>query len=228
MLGRVRRLVGGVTGVIKVDIWSDVQCPWCYIGKTKFEAGVRAFGGEVRVTYHSFELAPDTPLEFDGTSADYLVRQKGLALDQVNQMLDRVTRIAADAGLDLRFDRAHQTNTVKAHELLHFAKANGKQLEMVGRLFAAYFTEGHHVGKTEELTALAAEIGLDPTAARAALDERQYLPAVKADVRRASALGIHGVPFFVFDDRYGVSGAQEVETFVAVLEQVRDARKVDA
>jgi predicted DsbA family dithiol-disulfide isomerase len=217
-----------VTEKIKVDIWSDVQCPWCYIGKTKFEAGVRAFGGDVHVTYHSFELAPDTPLDFDGTSADYLVQRKGLPLAQVNEMLERVTGIAADAGLDLRFDLAHQTNTIKAHELLHFAKANGKQLEMVGRLFVAYFTEGHHVGQTDELVALAAELGLDPAAARAALDERRYLAAVKADVRRASGLGIHGVPFFVFDDKYAVSGAQEAQTFAAVLEQVRDARKVDA
>jgi predicted DsbA family dithiol-disulfide isomerase len=215
-----------VSDVIKVDIWSDVQCPWCFIGKRKFEAGVAAFGGEVDVEYHSFELAPDTPVDFDGTTADYLMQRRGLSRAQIGPMLDRVTGIAAAVGLEFRFDDVHQTNTIKAHELLHFAKAEGRQLELAERLFQAYFTEGRHVGRTEELASLAADIGLDRDAATEALTTNRYLADVKADVAQARAYGINGVPFFVFDGTYGVSGAQEPETFADVLEQVRE-RKVD-
>ncbi|MCY7411546.1 MAG: DsbA family protein, partial [Salinibacterium sp.] len=123
-----------MTEPIKVDIWSDVQCPWCYIGKRKFEAGAAQFGGEVEVEYHSFELAPDTPVDFEGTTADYLSTRKGMPLAQVEQMMERVTAIANTVGLDYDFDRVHQTNTVLSHELLHFAKSKGRQLEMKERL----------------------------------------------------------------------------------------------
>ena len=210
--------------MIKVDIWSDVQCPWCYIGKRKFEAALEEFDGEVEVEYHSFELAPDTPVDFDGSTADYLMQRRGLGAGQVAQMLARVTSIAEGVGLDFRFDDVHQTNTVKAHELLHFAKAHGRQLELAERLFKAYFTEGHHVGRSEELADLAAEVGLDRAEALAALEANTYLAAVKADMAQAQEYGINAVPFFVFDGTYGVSGAQEASTFASVLAQVRDEK----
>ncbi len=205
---------------IKVDIWSDVQCPWCYIGKRNFENGLAASGAEVDVEYHSFELAPDTPLDFVGTPADYLARRKGLPAAQVAQMLDRVTGIAARAGLEYNFDIVHQVNTVRAHELLHFAKSQGRQLELFERLFRAYFTEGHNLGRVDELVALAAEVGLDAGEAQRALSENTYLPAVKADVRQAARYGINGVPFFVFDSTYGISGAQPAEAFTEVLREI--------
>jgi len=209
-----------MSDVIKVDIWSDVQCPWCYIGKRKFEAGVADAGVPVAVEYHSFELAPDTPLDFVGSPTDYLVSRKGITRERAVQMNDHVTALAAELGLEYHLDTAQQVNTVRAHELTHFAKAEGRQLEMVERLFRAYFTEGHHIGSVDELASFAADVGLDAAKAERALAENTYLPYVKADVRRAAGYGIHGVPFFVLDDTYGVSGAQSPETFSAVLSRI--------
>lgn len=214
-----------VSEPIKVDIWSDVQCPWCYIGKRKFEAGAAQFGGDVEVEYHSFELSPDTPVDFDGTPVDYLSQRKGLPVDQVEKMLERVTGIASSVGLDYDYDHVHQTNTVKAHELIHYAKAHGRQLDMKERLLKAYFVDGRHVGRVEDLADLAAEVGLDRADVVRALESNQYLADVKADVALATEYGIQGVPFFVIDGKYGVSGAQDAETFANVLTQVRTERE---
>ena len=214
-----------VSSPVKVDIWSDVQCPWCYIGKRKFEAGSAAFGGEVDVEYHSFELAPDTPVDFDGSPVDYLSQRKGIPVEQVAQMLANVTGIAASVGLDYDYEHVHQTNTIKAHELLHYAKARGRQLDMKERLLKAYFVDGRHVGRVEDLADLAAEIGLDRDEAVRVLTNETYLVDVKADVARAVAYGIQGVPFFVIDGTYGVSGAQDATTFAKVLEQARTERE---
>jgi predicted DsbA family dithiol-disulfide isomerase len=209
---------------IKVDIWSDVQCPWCYIGKRKFEAGAAQFGGDVEVEYHSFELAPDTPVDFDGSPKDFLSQRKGIPLDQVDTMLDRVTGIAKSVGLDYDYDHVHQTNTIKAHELLHFAKSKGLQLEMKEALLKAYFVDGGHVGRIADLADLAATVGLDPEEVVAVLEDETYLADVKADVAQAQAYGIQGVPFFVIDGKFGVSGAQEAAAFADVLEQARAER----
>ena len=214
-----------VSDPIKVDIWSDVQCPWCYIGKRKFETAVAGFDGEVDVEYHSFELAPDTPVDFDGTPKDYLAQRKGISPDQVDQMLERVTGIAAGVGLDYDYDHVHQTNTVKAHELIHYAKSQGRQLDMKERLLKAYFIDGRHVGRIEDLADLASEIGLDRAEVVRVLTDNTYLSDVKADVALAQEYGIQGVPFFVFDGKYGVSGAQEAATFANVLEQVSSERE---
>ena len=204
---------------VKVDIWSDVQCPWCYIGKRKFERGVEMFGGDVEVEFHSFELSPDTPVDFDGTPVEYLSQRKGMPIDQVEQMLNNVTDIAASVGLDYDYDSVKQTNTVRAHELLHFAKAHGKQHEMKERLLRAYFIEGQHIGRIDDLVALAAEVGLDPDEAREALEQQTYLADVKADVAQAREYGINGVPFYVINGKYGVSGAQNPEVFAQALAQ---------
>ena len=212
---------------ITVDIWSDVACPWCYIGKRKFEAGLADFAGrdDVEVTYHSFELAPDTPVDFDGSEIDFLVRHKGMPAGQVRQMLDQVSAIADDVGLRYNFDALLHTNTRKAHELLHYAKQQGKQLEMAERLFAAYFSEGRHLGRDEELAELGADVGLDRGAIENVLAAGDYVSAVDADIAQAREYGINGVPFFVIDGRYGVSGAQAPETFTSVLERARDEVK---
>ena len=209
---------------IKVDIWSDVQCPWCYIGKRKFESGVEAFGRPVEVEYHSFELAPDTPVDFDGSPVDYLSARKGIPVDQVHEMLARVTGIAAEVGLDYHFDEVHQTNTRKAHELLHFAKAHGKQSEVKELLLKAYFVEGAHVGKLETLADIAAEAGLDRADILRSLEHGEFADAVEADVQQAVAFGIQGVPFYVIDGKYGISGAQPAEVFVQALEQALSER----
>ena len=152
---------------LKIDVWSDIACPWCYIGKRRLEAGLEAFGARsgavpVTVEYHSFQLAPDTPVEFDGSAVDFLVGHKGIPEGQARAMIGRVTSIAESVGLRYDFDALRHTNTVKAHQLLHYAKARGVQAEMKERLLRAYFTEGRHVGREEELAALAGDVGLDP------------------------------------------------------------------
>ncbi len=214
-----------MTDAIKVDIWSDVQCPWCYIGKRKFEAGAEQFGGDVEVEYHSFELAPDTPVDFDGTPMDYLAERRGLAPEQAQEMLARVTGIAKSVGLDYDYDHVHQTNTVISHELIHFAKSKGRQLEMKERLLKAYFVNGEHVGRIPDLVEIAVELGYDRDEVTEALESHRFLADVKADVEQAQAYGINGVPFFVIDGKYGVSGAQEAETFANVLTQVASEKE---
>ena len=212
-----------VSEPIKIDIWSDIACPWCYIGKRHLEGGIAALGAdapEVEIEYHSFELAPDTPVDFEGSEIDFLAHHKGLPAAQVEGMLERVTGIAAAAGLDYDFDALRHTKTLKAHELLHFAKSEGRQLELAERLFRAYFTEGRHLGRVDELVALAAEVGLDADDARRALESGRYASAVQADIAQAGAYGFQGVPFFVIDGKYGVSGAQPAEVFSQVLTQV--------
>ncbi|KAA9154723.1 DsbA family oxidoreductase [Microbacterium lushaniae] len=210
---------------IKIDVWSDIACPWCYIGKRNLERGLAevaadADAPQVEVEYHSFELSPDTPVDFEGSQVDYLSQHKGISREQAEQMLERVTGVAAEAGLAYRFDLLQHTNTVKAHELLHFAKAHGRQLEMVERLMSAYFIEGRHLGRTDELASLAAEVGLPADEARAALESQRHLGDVRADQEQAAAYGINGVPFFVIDGQYGVSGAQPPSAFAQITRQL--------
>jgi predicted DsbA family dithiol-disulfide isomerase len=216
---------------IKIDVWSDIACPWCYIGKRRLEAGVASYverqdAAPVEIEYHSFELAPDTPVDFEGNEVDFLVRHKRMSEDQVRSLLERVARIAADEGLHYDFDAVRHTNTVKAHQLLHYAKARGLQLEAKERLLRAYFVEGRHVGRAEDLAVLASEIGLDGEDVLRSLNADEYLAAVRADGRTAMEYGIQGVPFFVIDDRYGVSGAQPARVFTEALTQAAADREV--
>ena len=208
---------------LKVDVWSDVQCPWCYIGKRKFERGVELFGEPVEVEFHSYQLAPDSPVDFDGSHLDYLASKFGMPEAQVEEMLTNVSGIAADVGLNYDFDSVQQTNTTRAHELLHLAKQHGLQDALNERLMRAYFIEGRHIGHVDELVTLAGEAGLDPVEAQAALDDGRYAAAVDADIAQAQAYGITGVPFFVIDGRLGVPGAQSPDVFASALEQARDS-----
>jgi len=222
-----------MTDAIKIDVWSDIACPWCYIGKRNLERGLSAASADddapvVEVEFHSFELSPDTPVDFEGGETDYLSQHKGISAGQAREMLDRVSGVAKDAGLEYRFDLLKHTNTVKAHELLHFAKENGRQAELAERLMSAYFTQGRHLGREDELVALAGDVGLDPDAARDALRTERYLRAVRADQAQASAYGINGVPFFVIDGKYGVSGAQPAEAFSQIIRQVWAEHRVPA
>jgi predicted DsbA family dithiol-disulfide isomerase len=211
-----------MSDVLKIDVWSDIACPWCYVGKRRFAEGVRRYheqGGtrEVEIEYHSFELSPDTPVDFAGTEVDFLVGHKQMPAAQVRQMLAQMTDLAAAEGLDYDFDSLQHTNTLKAHELLHLAKAHGVQEAMKERLLSAYFVEGKHVGRVENLADLAAEVGLDRDLVVAELTAGTYGPAVAADIEQAHQLGIRGVPFFVIDHKYGVSGAQSPDLFAEAL-----------
>ena len=212
-----------MTQNIRVDIWSDVACPWCYIGKRKFEAAAeqfRAQGGEVEVEYHSYLLDPSMPVDYEGSQIDYLANRKGMPVEQVKEMSDRITEIAK--AVDLHYDFEHQimTNTVLAHQLIHFAKAHGKQAEMKERLFKAYFVEGKHVGRVDALADLAEEVGLNRAEVMTALEAETYRPDFDADVAQAQAYGISGVPFFVLNGKYGISGAQETATFLEALTNI--------
>jgi predicted DsbA family dithiol-disulfide isomerase len=214
---------------IKVDVWSDIACPWCYIGKRKLEAGIEAYATQpntppVEIEYHSFELSPDTPVEFEGDEIDFLKKHKGVSAEQAREMLQRVTGIAESVGLHYDYDALQHANTVKAHELIHYAKSHGLQLEAKERLLRAYFEEGRNVGRIEDLADLATEIGLDRDDVVRSLTENEFLPAVRADQRQAIEYGIQGVPFFVIDGKYGVSGAQDAATFAEVFGQVAGER----
>jgi predicted DsbA family dithiol-disulfide isomerase len=214
---------------IKVDVWSDIACPWCYIGKRKLEAGIEAYATQpntppVEIEYHSFELSPDTPVEFEGDEIDFLKKHKGVSAEQAREMLQRVTGIAESVGLHYDYDALQHANTVKAHELIHYAKSHGLQLEAKERLLKAYFEEGRNVGRIEDLADLATEIGLERDDVVRSLTENEFLPAVRADQRQAIEYGIQGVPFFVIDGKYGVSGAQDAATFAEVFGQVAGER----
>ncbi|MBK0422540.1 DsbA family oxidoreductase [Leucobacter sp. CSA2] len=210
---------------VKIDVWSDIACPWCYIGKQRFASATEAFTAKhpdvaLEIETHSFELAPDTPLDFQGSEIDFLVRHKGMPAPQVEQMLGQMTELGRADGIEFDFARVKHANTQRAHRILHLAKERGLQQETLDRLFRAYFSEGADMSDPETLAALGAEAGLDPDEVLAALDSEEYGQAVQRDIMRARSLGINGVPFFLLDQKYGVSGAQPVEAFEGVLEQV--------
>lgn len=222
-----------MTDAIRIDVWSDIACPWCYIGKRNLETGLRLTERDgdaprVEVTFHSYELSPDTPTDFHGSEVDFLADRKGMSHDQVQEMFDRVTTVAAQAGLTYDFERVQHTNTVLAHQLLHAAKAQGRQLETAERLMSAYFTEGRHIGRVDDLVELAVEAGLDAAQTRAALESGEYLAAVREDEEQAASYGITGVPFFVVDGRYGISGAQPPEAFAQMARQVWEEKTRDS
>jgi predicted DsbA family dithiol-disulfide isomerase len=206
---------------MRVEIWSDVVCPWCYIGKRRFEAALDRFAHRdaLDVRWRSFELDPHAPPRYAGTLDEMLARKYGVTPAQAAAMNARVTAMAATEGLEYHLDRARPGNTFDAHRLLHLAAARGRQGELKERLMNAYFTAGLPVGDAATLVRIAAEAGLDEAEARATLSGDAYAAEVRADEQRAAALGITGVPFFVVDERYGVSGAQPADVLLTALER---------
>jgi predicted DsbA family dithiol-disulfide isomerase len=210
---------------VQVEIWSDVVCPWCAIGKRRFETALAGFEhrDEVEVRYRSFELDPTTPRTVEGNATQRLADKYGVPLAQAEAMQQRVIDQAATEGLDFRFDIAHPGNTVDAHRLLHLAADRGLQAELKERLLLAYFTEGERIGEVDTLVRLAGTAGLDESEARSVLESEKYLAEVRADQATASALGISGVPFFVLDRKFGLSGAQPAEVLLDALRQAYTA-----
>jgi predicted DsbA family dithiol-disulfide isomerase len=204
---------------LTVEIWSDVVCPWCYIGKRRFEAAVAQFPHEVEYTWRSFELDPSAPPTREQGATEHLAAKYGMSLDQARASHAQMTELAAQEGLEYHFDKARGGNSFDAHRLIHLAAAHGRQDEAKERLMRAYFTEGVAIGDREALVALAADIGLDPDEARAVLDGDAYADAVRDDETLAHRIGINAVPFFVLNRRYGVSGAQPAEILVQALEK---------
>ncbi|MGS0686683.1 DsbA family oxidoreductase [Nakamurella sp. GG22] len=205
---------------MRIEVFSDVVCPWCYIGKRRLEEALSVFphADEVEVTYRSFQLDPSSPTTSDLTLTEMLAEKYGRSLAQAAEMNARVTDIAATVGLDFNLDKARPANTFRAHRLLHFAASKGLGNELTERLMHAYFNEGVPIGERDELLRLAVEVGLDGPEAAAVLDGDAFDEEVRADIALAQGFGATGVPFFVFDRAYAISGAQETAVFVEVLE----------
>lgn len=206
---------------MKVEIWSDVVCPWCYIGKRRFEAALAQFPEheQVEIVWRSYQLSPDAPRSTDETLTQMLARKYGVSERQAAAMNERVSAEAAKEGLDYHLDRARPANTFDAHRLIHLAASHQLQHEAIERLMRAYFTEGEPIGDAETLVRLVAEVGVPADEARALLSGDRYADDVRADEQRARIFGIRGVPFFAIDETYGVSGAQPLEVFSQALHQ---------
>jgi predicted DsbA family dithiol-disulfide isomerase len=209
---------------MNVEIWSDVVCPWCYIGKRRFERALASFAHpqEVTVTYRSFELAPDAPAQRTGTHAEHLAGKYGMTIAEAEQANRTMTQRAAGDGLEFRFDLIRGGNTFDAHRLLQLAKDHGLQPEMKERLMRATFTEGLPIADKPTLARLAADAGLPAAEAQAVLDGDAYTGAVRADEQQAVRYGITGVPFFAADGKYAVAGAQPAEVLLRLLQQAYD------
>lgn len=212
--------------MVSVEVWSDVACPWCYLGKRRLEKAIEASGLDVDVRYRSFQLDPTIPHGQHLPHAELMAKKFGASDAQIEQMNQRLIDLGAAEGLDYRFDLYMQANTRDAHRLLHFAHARGRGVQLKDRLLRAQFTEGALVDDVDTLVALAAEVGLDEGDARAVLTSDAYDTDVQADIDEAKALGANGVPFFVFDRRFAVSGAQSLEVFEEALRQSSEAAEL--
>jgi predicted DsbA family dithiol-disulfide isomerase len=208
---------------LRIDIWSDIACPWCYIGKRHLEAAIERFPHRdaVEIVWHAFELNPSAPRESDrGSSyAERLARKYGSPVAEAERRIARMTDVAAADGLSFRFDKIRPGNTFDAHRVLHMALDHGVQGAVKERFLRAYMTEGEAIGQPDVLVRLAAEAGLDADEVRKALASDAYVDEVRADEEQARELGISGVPFFVIAEKYAVSGAQPAELLLQALTQ---------
>jgi len=209
---------------MRIEIWSDVVCPWCYIGKRRLEDALAAFPhrDEVEVVYRSFELDPTAPEVAVETTVEALARKWGTDVAGARQAMARGDAVAAEVGLHFRHHDAPRARTVDAHRVLHLALDAGLQAELKEALLAAYFTRGESMGDHDVLRKASADVGLDPARVDEVLAGDEYADAVRADVEQARAFGANGVPFYVVDRKYGISGAQATEVFTSVLERAWD------
>jgi predicted DsbA family dithiol-disulfide isomerase len=206
---------------MEVEIWADVVCPWCYLGKRQFEQALDSFGhaDKVQVVYRSFELDPTAPPGVTTPTVQLLAEKYGMTPDRAQQAQRQMEERATAAGLTFRMDGLRSGNTKDAHRLLHLAKASGRQSELMERLQRAYFSEQDSIFDHDALTRLAVEAGLDPDEVADVLGSDRYRDHVETDEAMARSLGATGVPLFVIDRRYGISGAQPAETITGVLER---------
>lgn len=204
---------------MKVDIWSDVRCPFCYIGKKKFEMALARFEDkdQVEVEWHSFELDPNAETLLDKSPYDYLAERYGKSRDWAVATHEQVAQSAAEVGLTFNFDQAIMANSFDAHRIIQLAKVNGKANEVEENLFKAHFTDGKNIADHEVLISIAEESGLDPAAAKDVLQRDAFVDEVRYDEKVAQDIGVTGVPFFVIDHKFGVSGAQSPDTFLNAL-----------
>jgi predicted DsbA family dithiol-disulfide isomerase len=207
--------------VMEVEIWSDIVCPWCYLGKRHFEQALEEFGhrDDVDVVYRSFELDPSAPAGDTTSTVDHLASKYGMTPQQAEDAQRQMEQRAAEEGLTFRLEGLQRGNTRDAHRLVHLARERGLQSDLVERLHRAYFTEQDSVFDHAALARLGAEVGLDPAEVAKVLDSDEYSAEVTADETVANELGATGVPFFVIDRRYGISGAQPAATITKALAQ---------
>jgi len=206
---------------MQVEVWSDVVCPWCYIGKRRLESALQQFPhrNQVEVVWRSFQLDPSVPEGSTHPTLPALAAKYGSSVEDMRANMSRVEEVAAGEGLHYDLANGISGNTLHAHELLHLAAERGLGPELKERLLHAHFEEGRSVFEVDSLVSLAVEVGLDETEAREALADRRYLPAVHQDAATAQALGATGVPFFVVDRKYGAAGAQPAELLLQILER---------
>lgn len=212
--------------MIHVEIWSDVACPFCYIGKRRFEQALAQFPGrdQVTVSWKSFQLAPDLVTDPSKSIYQYLAERKGWSLEQARDINKHVVSMAAASGLQYQMDKIVVTNTRNAHRLLQFAKQQGKGDALKEALLNAYFCEGKNTDDKATLLALAQQVGLDENESRAVLESDRFSDAVDADIMEAQRIGVRGVPFFVFNRSFAISGAQESDAFLEGLEKAAEVK----
>lgn len=209
---------------MKIEVWSDFVCPFCYIGKRQLEKAIEDLGykGQVEVELKSFLLDPTADDDSNETTYEHLSKKYGMSLDEVKKMTNSVVERAKEVGLHYNFDGLKTANTVKAHRLTKWAYTKGKGSEFSERVFHAYFIEGKAIGKQDVLVQLAEEVGLDGKEAEEVLNSHQFSKEVEQEIQQAQVYGIRGVPFFVFEKKYGISGAQPQEVFEQTVRKVAE------
>jgi predicted DsbA family dithiol-disulfide isomerase len=212
---------------MKVEIWSDVRCPFCYIGKRKFETALSQFPNKdhVEITWKSFQLDPALKTQKDINIYDYFAAAKGISREEAAEMFSHVTQVANEVGLNFNLEQSVLANSFHAHRLIQYAKYMGLGNEVEEELFRAHFLEGKNIDDFEVLQHTGEKIGLDPTGLKEMLSTDEFSDDVELDQLAAQQLGIRGVPFFVFDEKYGVSGAQSPQVFLETLEKVWTERQ---
>lgn len=206
---------------MKIEIWSDIACPFCYIGKRKIEKAISKFehGDQVEIEWKSFQLNPDQVTQPDQNPLELLAQMKGWSLEQTKEMMGSVTQMAADEGLEYHLDKTVVANTKKAHRLLHLAKSVGKGDELKERLLKAHFTDALNVDDDAVLLKLGEDVGLDAAAIQEVLTSDKFDNEVDQDIYESRQVGVRGVPFFVLDRKYGISGAQPDAVFDDTLQK---------
>lgn len=204
---------------MKIEIWSDIMCPFCYIGKRKLEKSLATLPNKERIEieWKSYQLNPDLQTDTTIGINDYLATHKGMSIQQAKQLNEQVTEMAAIEGLTYNMDKSVVANSFRAHMFAHYAKKHGKQLEAEELLFQSYFTDGKNVDDLETLKELATKLELDKDDMAAALERGDFEDEVKMDIHEARQIGVKGVPFFVYDRKYAISGAQPQELFEQTL-----------
>ncbi|MGA9637231.1 DsbA family oxidoreductase [Flavobacterium sp.] len=207
---------------LKIQIWSDIMCPYCYIGKRRIEGALAQFGHQetIEIEWKSFQLDANFIASPDDNTIDHLAEKYRKDREWAKEMVANMTENAKNSGLDFHFEKAVLANSYNAHRLLHLAKKNNLSNELKELLFKAYLTDGKDINDLTVLSTLGQEVGMDKELVEGVLNSDGYGDAVKQDIMMAQQIGVQGVPFFVFDNKYAVSGAQHVDTFVKTLEKV--------